>query len=309
VTNPTILPVLILDFLHVLVIRFSGFLIDNKLQLAFSEFEPEDQIERLAAYCEQQVDIELSLPEKFLHSKKKLYRKWNLIFHERNKILQLAKKAEQTKTDIILLQQVTQAAYSELVDQMSRSFFILPTKFPEKQNEITAICLRKTTVKPEENSKLKYVNEKNFIALCRSSNILYYIGVVNLTPGENRGALRKKQAVNIRRILGKDTPAIVGGNFNEDLTAMDNPVAKIMLNGYNGIDHTQEESLVFSVNRTRTHLQFELAKSEQQDKGVEDGIFSSFPLVGEAFTNFIQTGMDNPSDHGPVFQRIMLGLF
>lgn len=82
-----------------------------------------------------------------------------------------------------------------------------------------------------------------------------------------------------------------------------------MLKRYNGIDHTQEEPLVFSVNRTRTNLQFQVTKSDKQDKGVDDGIFSSFPLVGEAFTNFIQTGTDNPSDHGPVFQRIMLGLF
>jgi len=308
--DPTILPLLILDFLHVLVIKFSAFLVESQLRKAFSEFQSENQIGQLVAYSKQCKErIKLDLPKQFLNSRKRLYSKWKLVFKERNKIKQVSKKASETKTDIILLQQVTQAAYKELVGQMSVTFDILPKEYPDSQKETTVICLRKSTVQAKKDTKIKYLNERNFVLLCVSSDILFYVGVVNLTPGESCGEFRKKEALRLMRALGKNTPVIVGGNFNEDLTASDNPVAKIMLEKYNGIDHTQDEPLVFSVNRTRTTLQFEVAKSDEQDKGVNDGIFSSFPLVGEAFTNFIQTGMDNPSDHGPVFQRIMLGLF
>jgi len=308
--KPSLLPLLILDFLHVLVIRFSGFLIQNKLRKAFSEFTPEDQVERLVAYTEEQGDsIDLTLPKQFLNSRNRLYTKWNRVFKDSNKIQQIWKKASQSQADIILLQQLTPGLYRELKHIVSEEFNVLPEKFPEKQDETTVICLRRSTVELEKDSKIKYLNQQNFAVLCRSSDILYYVCVVNLTPGETCGDLRKKEAIKLMRALGRNTPTIVGGNFNEDLTATANPVAKIMLKQYNGIDHTQEEPLVFSVNRTKTNLQFQVARSDQQDKEVDDGIFSSFPLVGEAFTDFIQTGTENPSDHGPVFQRIMLGLF
>jgi len=308
--DPKLLPLLILDFLHVLVIRFSGFLIQNKLRKAFSEFTPEDQIQRLVEYSEQQGDsIQLTLPKQFLNSRHRLYAKWNKIFRDSNKIQQVWKKASLVQADIIMLQQVTPGSYRELENIASEEFNVLPEKFPEKEDEATVLCIRRSTVNLEKDSKIKYLNQQNFAVLCRSSDILYYVCVVNLTPGETCGDLRKKEAIKLMRSLGRNTPTIVGGNFNEDLTAVDNPVAKIMLKQYNGIDHTQDEPLVFSVNRTRTNLQFQVAKSDQQDKEVDDGIFSSFPLVGEAFTDFVQTGAENPSDHGPVFQRIMLGIF
>lgn len=306
----SILPVLILDCLHIFVINFSGFLIDNRLRQAFSEYEPEDQIQALASYLEYRGDtVELGIPKLFRKSRKRLYEKWRLVFQETNKIEQLLKKAGDTESDIILLQQVTAGAYKELVKQSSEAFDILPHEFPATQNETTVICLRKKTVQHERDKKIKRFNDQNFAVLCKSGDIHYYVCVVNLTPGEKCGKLRKREALRLMRTMGKNTPVIVGGNFNEDLTAFENPVAKIMLREYNGIDHTQDEPLVFSVNRTRTNLHFEVARSDQQDQAVNDGIFSSFPLIGQAFTNFIQTGMDNPSDHGPVFQRIILGLF
>jgi len=308
--DPTVLPLLILDFLHFLVIKFSAFLIENQLPKAFSEYEPKDQLEELVAYSKQNQDCnELCLPKLFLTSRRKLYKKWDLVFTERNKINQLLNKVCETQTDIILLQQVTKLAYQELVEQMSEKFDILPKEFPVLQKEITVICLEKTAVQKKKDSKIKYLNEQNFVVQCVSSDILFYVGVVNLTPGESSREARKSEALRISRAMGENKPVIVGGNFNEDLTGQKNSVAKIMLKKYNGIDHTQEEPLVFSVNRRRTYLQFEIAKSGDMDQGVNDGIFSSFPLVGEAFTNFIQTGMDNPSDHGPVFQRIMLAMF
>jgi len=309
VKDSSLLPLLILDYLHVLVIRFSGFLIQNKLRKAFSEFTPEAQIDRLVAYSEQQgTSIELTLPKQFLTSRHRLYTKWSRVFRDSNKIQQIWKKASQSQADIILLQQVTPGAFKELLNIVSEEFTILPGNFPDKQDETTVICIRRSTVE-ETESEIKYLNKQNFAVLCRSSDILYYICVVNLTPGKASGNLRKKETLKLMRGLGKNTPTIVGGNFNEDLTALDNPVAKLMLKRYNGIDHTQEEPLAFSVNRTRTNLQFQVDRSDQQDRGVDDGIFSSFPLVGEAFTDFVQTGTENPSDHGPVFQRIMLGLF
>jgi len=308
--DPTVLPLLILDFLHFLVINFSAFLIENQLQKAFTEYEPKEQLEELVAYFKQHEDRnDLWLPKLFLTSRRKLYNKWNLVFTERNKIKQLLNKAFETQTDIILLQQVTKLDYKVMLEKMSEQFYILPKEFPVLQKEITVICLKKTAVQVKKDTKIKYLNEQNFVVQCLSDDILFYVGVVNLTPGESCREVRKKEALRLRRALGENTPVIVGGNFNEDLTGQENSVAQIMLKNYNGIDHTQEQPLVFSVNRRRSNLQFEVAKSDYQDQGVNDGIFSSFPLVGEAFTNFIQTGKDNPSDHGPVFQRIMLALF
>jgi len=307
--DPSLLPLLILDFLHVLVIRFSGFLIKNDLRKAFSEFTPEAQIDQLVAYSEEQGNsIELTLTKHFSLTKHRLYTEWNRVFRDNNKIQQIWTKASLVQADIILLQQVTQGAYRELINIVTEEFTVLPGNFPGKQDETTVICIRRSTVE-ETETEVKYFNEQNFAVLCKSSDILYWVCVVNLTPGKTSGDLRKKEALKLMRALGRNTPTIVGGNFNEDLTAGDNPVAKIMLKQYNGIDHTQELPLAFTVNRTRTNLQFQVARSDQQDREVDDGIFSSFPLVGQAFTDFTQTGTENPSDHGPVFQRIMLGLF
>merc|ERR1719410_677751 len=143
--------------------------------------------------------------------------------------------------------------------------------------------------------------------MVKSSGIVFWIGCVALSPGDSSSMsqIRQKEATTLLKKIGKYS-AIIGGLFNEDLTALENPVAQIMLRKHNGIDHTQEEPLVFSVNRTRTNLQFEIRRSDKQDKGVQDGIFASFPLVGEAFTDFQHSGLENPSDHGPVFQRIMV---
>jgi hypothetical protein len=307
--DPTLLPLLILDSLHVLVIRFSVFLIEKQLQMAFSEFLPNAQIDRLTAFFSEVEFDNLALPRHFASVKRRLYKKWNIVFHDSNKVHQLMNKASQTNTDIILVQQLTESAFEELIVKSSDDWTMFPKEFPASENETTAVCLRKATVRPAKGPKIRHLDAKTFAVLCESSDILFYLGVVDLPKGEAHTQLRQKQALTFRQSLGKSTPVIVGGNFNEDLTVYDNAVAKIMLRDLNGIDHTQEQPLAFSVNRTRTNLQFEISKADRLENGVVDGIFSSFPLVGEAFTDFLHSGFDNPSDHGPIFQRILLGLF
>jgi len=307
--DPTLLPLLILDSLHVLVIRFSVFLIEKQLQMAFSEFLPNAQIERLSAFFNEVKFDNLALPRHFAIVKRRLYKKWNIVFQDTNKVHQLMNKASQTKTDIILVQHLTEPAFEELTTKLADVWVMFPKKFPANKNETTAICLRMETVTPAKGPKIRHLNAKTFAILCKSSDILFYVGVVNLPKGEAHSQERSRQALKFKQLLGKSTPVIIGGEFNEDLTDNNNSVAKIMQRDYNGIDHTQEQPLAFSVNRTRTNLQYEILKADRLENGVDDGIFSSFPLVGEAFTDFLHSGFDNPSDHGPVFQRILLGLF
>jgi len=307
--DPTLLPLIILDALHVFIIKFSIFLIDNDLQIAFSEFTPEAQLERIAAFLKQHKRDDLSLPERFVRTRRRLYKKWRLVFKDTNKIKQLWKKVSQTQTDIVLLQQVTKPAFEDLKSKLQDEWVIVPMAFPVDKLETTAICLRKATVKLQNDWKIRQLDNQNFAVPCSSGDISFYVAVFHLIEGEDCGKQRKKQALKFLRILGRNTPVILGGEFNEDLTALENTVAKIMLTIYNGIDHTQEEPLAYSVNRTRTNLHCDVAKADKLDKGVDDGIFSSFPLAGEAFTDFRHSGYENPSDHGPVFQRVSLGLF
>jgi len=306
--DPGLLPALILDSLHVLVINFASWLIENQLTKTFSEFTESEQIEKLTAYCAQFSPDELQLPTQFVTTREKIYTKWNLVFQDINKVQQVEKKAEATQADIILLQQVTKGVYRRLTSRMSTKYAFKPSKFPSEQKETTLICLNKTTVKHEKDHKTKRIDHQNFAVPCRTCDILYYVGDVHLTAGEKAGQIRKSEANKFKRALGGDAPVIIGGAFNEDLSSYSNPVAKIMLKTYNGIDHTQDAPLAYNINRMRTYFQFELRKAGKQDRGVGDGIFSTFPLVGEAFTDFLFTGLDNPSDYGPVFQRILVGV-
>jgi len=306
--DPTLLPLLILDSLHVLVIRLSIFLIENKLQIAFSEHEPDVQIERLSAFLNEKDIHDLSLPRHFDGVKKRLYTKWRLAFQDANKINQLMIKATSTKADIILLQQLTASAFDELTSKLDGVWVIFPKQFPPHEKDTTAICVRRTMVEVQQEPKIRRIDAKNFAILCKSSDILFYVGVVHLPEGVDNSQLRRTQALKFQKLLGKSTPVILGGEFNEDITAYDNTVAEIMYRYYNGIDHTQEQPLAFSINRTRSNLQCDVLRADKLEKGVDDGIFSSFPLVGEAFTDFMHSGLENPSDHGPIFQRVSVGL-
>jgi len=306
--DPTLLPLLILDSLHVLVIRLSIFLIENQLQMAFSEYKPDVQIERLTAFFKEKDINDLSLPKHFDGVQKRLYKKWRLAFQDANKIKQLMIKATSTKADIILLQQLTASAFDVLTSKLGEVWVIFPKQFPPDEEDTTAICVRRKTVTVQQEPKIRRIDAKNFAILCKSSGILFYVGVVHLPEGGDNSQLRRTQALKFQKLLGKSTPVILGGEFNEDLTAYDNTVAEIMHRYYNGIDHTQEQPLEFCINRTRTNLQCDVLKADKLEKGVDDGIFSSFPLVGEAFTDFLHSGLVNPSDHGPIFQRVSIGL-
>jgi len=304
--DPGLLPALILDSLHVFVIKFASWLIENQLTKTFSEFTDVEQIEKLTSYLSLYSPDDLQLPKQFVTTREKIYAKWNLVFQDINKVQQVEKKAEATQADIILLQQVTKGVFRRLTSRMSSKYAFKPSKFPSEQKETTLICLNKTTVKHEKDHKTKRIDNQNFAVPCRTYDILYYVGDVHLTAGEKAGELRKSEANQFRRALGSNAQVIIGGSFNEDLSSHSNPVAKIMLKTYNGIDHTQDVPLAYNINRMRTYFQFELRKAGKQDRGVGDGIFSTFPLVGEAFTDFLFTGLDNPSDYGPVFQRILV---
>jgi len=306
--DPKLLPLIILDSLHVLAIRLSVFLIDNQLRMAFSEYSVDEQISELTDFVQQKGLEDLSLPDKFKNARRRLYKKWRKAFQDCNKIQQLWLKASQAQTDIILLQQLSPLAFGELRSKFAEEWEIFPSEFPPHEDETTAICLRKTTVTAED-AEIRRLNNQNFAVLCKSSDIRFYVAVVHLTEGEGCGQQREKEVLQFHRILGKRTPTIVGGDFNEDLTGYENTIAKLMLSKYNGIDHTQEIPLAFSLTRTRTNLQCDIIMASKQKSGVDDGIFSSFPLVGEAFTDFLHSGFENPSDHGPVFQRVLLGLF
>jgi len=310
-TNPTLLPLLILDSLHVLVVKFSVFLIQNKLRMAFSELTSDIQIEYFKIFLEQSRIDDLSLPKFFVEVKNRLWTTWKTAFQDSNKIEQLKIKASQSQTDIILLQQVTSEVFAELNSKFSPEWLIIPEEFPLEEKLTTVICLRKGKINLADDwsSTIRRTDSQNFAVLCRSGEILFYVGVVNLSEGQEHAKMRKQKMLQFQKILGKNTQVILGGEFNEDLTSHENPVAKTMLRMYNGIDHTQEEPLAFSMHRTRTNLQFEVSKADTLEKDMGYGIFSTFPLVGDAFTDYLHPGLQNPSDHGPVFQRIQLSVF
>jgi len=312
VSDPTMLPVLILDSLHTLVIQFSHFLIDNQLRKAFSEFEPQEQIERVKEFLEKRDSENLVLPQPFKSTRERLYGRWKAVFQSSNKIKQVASKVSVSGADIVLLQRVSQEAYQEVKKEAAfgnpNEWAVVPDKFPANVKETTCMCLRKATIEPDV-SKKKVVETQNFYVPCKSEEgINFLCGVASLTPGAGCGAIRTKEAQRLARFVSKKNKnsVVLGGLFNEDLTALENQVSMTLLRKFNGIDHTQEEPLAFSVNRTRTNLQFEIRKADKQDKGVQDGIFATFPLVGEAYTDFQHSGLENPSDHGPVFQRVLV---
>jgi len=303
---PAILPVLILDTLHTLTIRFSAYLLYNDIQKAFSEYESDQQIKKLKAYCGKTKPNDLALPKHFIETRKILYDKWNSVFKDDNLLTQTVRKVDTSSADIVLLQQVNKQLFHFLKDKMSDSYALLPEEFPSNLTHSTVICVKSATIKVDKEN-IRRVDDLNFAVPCQSTDINFFVGVINLAPGQGCGELRKKEATSFRRMIGKD-PAIVGGNFNEDLSAFDNPVSHIMLKRFNGIDHSQAMPLSCTTNPTRTSLQFNVGQSGQREPGVDNGIYSTFPLVGDAWTDFLYPGKTNPSDRGPVFQRVALAM-
>jgi len=304
--DPAILPALILDTLHTLTIRFSAYLLYNDIEKAFSEYESDEQIKQLKAYTGKTNPDDLVLPKYFREARKTLYDKWNSVFKDDNLLTQIVRKLEASNTDIALLQGITKQLFYMLKKTMSDSYLLYPEDFPSNFTHTTVICLKNGTVKADKEN-IRRIDELNFAVPCQSTDINFFVGVVHLSPGQGCGGLRKKEAIRYRRMIGKD-PAIFGGNFNEDLSAIENPVSQIMQNHFNGIDHTQAMPLACTTNPTRTNLQFNIAQSDQRVASVENGIYSTFPLVGDAWTDFLYPGKTNPSDRGPVFQRVRLAL-
>jgi len=300
--DPSLLPLLILDSLHALMIRFSSFLMYNNLQRAFSEYETPEQVEQLLLYSSQNSPSDLSLPRQFVNICNLLWQKWKTVFGNENKVRQIVVKMERNNVDIVLLQNIRRGLYKELKSELTGRYLILPADFPVEVGKTSIICLKTDTVLVEKEEK-NSINHSNFAVLCRSSEILYYVAVVSLTPGQACGEIRKQEATSFKRLLGKSKPVIIGGYFNEDLTLLSNPVARIMLKTYNGIEHNQE--LACTIKAKRTNLQFQVTKSDENEKGVDNGIFSSFPFAGNASTDFLYPGRDNPCDCGPIFQRMV----
>jgi hypothetical protein len=300
--DPTLLPVLILDLLHTLIIRFSSFLLYNNQQKAFSEYEISEQREWLSLYSSQNSPNDLSLPREFTNVRNTLCEKWKTVFGDANKVGQLQLKMDRSNADIVLLQNITSGVFMELRSELMERYYVFPAEFPTEVERTSVICLKKATVLVEK-ADATFINHNNFSVLCRSSDILYYVAVVSLTPGHACGEIRKQEATSFKRMLGKGKPVIIGGYFDEDLTALSNPVARIMLKSYNGLYQNQE--LACTIKPTKTNLQFEVTDSDKIEKGVDNGIFSSFPFTGNASTDFLYPGRGNPCDYGPIFQRLV----
>jgi len=300
----SILPVLILDSLHVLVIRFTTFLSTWNLQKEFSECFSNSQTELFSMFkAGPTPDNILDVPRQFKEMKRRLYKQWNSLFEDKNIIQQIWSKA--LAADIILLQGVRKGTYNQLSRQFSGVYSLIPNKFPAGEKDTTVICLLKSTVHLQEKKKKIKIDQHNFAVLCKSYDILYYIAAVSLTDLES-SLLKRKVMTKLVRSIGTKRPLIFGGDFGADLTGNDTQIAGEILKNYNGINYKQRSP--FLVSRTRSHVNLEMKNIGKPCVTVTDGIFSSFPLVDEAFTDFKCWG-ENISDHAPVFQEIQLGLF
>lgn len=299
-----LLPLLIVDSLHLMIVKLTVFLLRNNIEKAFSEYELNDQIETFKRFLENPWQNSLGIPKLFASTKERLYEKWNSIFEDTNKIRQILSKVDQTNADIIFLQQIRKGVFVELSNELANQYVIFPSKFPSEELETSAILVLRDAIQLVQPRKEKRIDHMNFAVLCSCSQILFYVGVVSLPPGEDSGQERRNLAIKLRKMIGGDTAAIIGGEFSEDLTVPDNPISKLMYKAYNGIDHNQNEPLSSHIHRTRTHAQFDFAMAENEDTSVSNCIFSTFPLVGDAFSDFRCGIEENPTKHGPVYQRI-----
>lgn len=296
-----LLPALILDSLHVLIIRFAVFLKMRDLSKAFSDCEPVEQIALFSKFNEGELVGNMSIPRKFKEMKLRLYKLWNKMFEDKNVVQQIWSRAN--AADIILLQKVNKEIYDVLTRQFSRVYNIVPNIFPTDQSETAVICLLKSTVDLQETKKIRRIDNRHFAVSCKSWGILYNVGVVCLDKSES-SHVKKKVLAKLMPSIGNN-PVIFGGDFGEDLSASHNAVPRAVLHKYNGINYEDKASIMSVMRQTRTYLNFELGKSYNP---ITEGIFTSLPLVQNSLCDFNEWE-NNPCDQAPIFQDIMLGSF
>jgi len=296
-----LLPALLLDSLHVVIIRFVIFLTISELSKAFSDCEPSEQIALFSKFNKGDIIGNMSIPTKFKEMKMRLYKLWNKTFEDKNVVQQIWSRAH--AADIILLQRVNKQIYKELTRQFSRVYNIVPNVFPTDQSETTVICLLKSTVDLQETKKIRRIDNRHFAVSCKSWDIFYWVGAVCLDKSESSQVKKKVLAKLMPSI--DNTPVIFGGDFGEDLSVSQNAVHRAVLNKFNGINYIDKASKMSVRRRTRTYLNFTLGKSYNP---ITEGIFSSLPLVQNSFCDFNEWE-NNPCDEAPIFQDIMLGSF
>jgi len=248
-------------------------------------------------------DNMLDMPRKFKEMKGRLYKQWNSLFEDKNIIQQIWSKA--LAADIILLQGVKKGTFNQLSKQFSGVYSLIPNRFPAGEEDTTVICLLKSTVQLQGNKKVIQIDQHNFAVLCKSYNILYYVAAVCLDELQSMH-MKTKVMTKLLRSIGTTRPLIFGGDFGIDLMATDTTLAGTILKNYNGINYKQRSP--FLVSRTRSYVNFQMKNRGEPCVKVTNGIFSSFPLVDDAFTDFNCWG-ENISDHAPIFQEIQLALF
>lgn len=300
----SLLPALLLDALHVLVIKFAVFFIGSNPSKEFSDCDPGQQIALFSRFQGRATYRSLNLPRRFKEMKGRLYKKWNKMFEDENVVQQIWCRSQ--AADIILLQRVKEGTFQELTKLFSKMYSIVPNRFPTGQTETTVICLLKATVDLQESKTIRRIDNRHFAVSCNSGNVLYYVGVVCFEKSES-SSVKKKVVNKLIPSIG-NTPVIFGGEFGEDLAVSHNPVPRAVLNKYNGIHYEDKAPLRSILRRTRTYLNFQTGIEGKACSPVTGGIFSSLPLVESTFCDDNEWE-NNPSDHAPIFQEIMLGSF
>merc|ERR1719433_2487949 len=304
--DPLMLPILIFDAIQLFVVNLSFWLTDNGMNVAFSEYGPEEQSTKANAFLQQWNLEAQNVDPKFVAIRNNLWKKWRNIFTSENKVTQVYNKVNSSKSDIVFFQGINKALFSQLKSNLKREFQLIPEKFPPENDSGENICViacRKTAIKCKD-LKIKKRGDRMIAVRCTpaSSAIGFWACCMHLDG--QRGFEDVKAFV---RQFGHKQKLIIAGDFNKDL-ATSNDLSDYLLKSMNGIDHNQEAPLAYSVNKTRTNLQYQLQKGDLQDAGVKDGVFSTFPLLGQAFTDYNPQGgasRANPSDHCPVFQNYL----
>jgi len=302
----SLLPTVLLNALQIFVIRFTVFLIGEKFGTEFSEVSPSEQLELVSRFSAGEIpEDSLMIPRMFILLKRQVYKNWSTRFKAKNIIQQIWAKA--MEVDIILLQRVNKETFDELKQQFACVYSIIPRKFPAGEKYTTVICLLNCKVELQAKPKPIQIDHQNFAVLCKSYDILYYIGVVCLSNVDSP-AQKRKLMTTLVRSMGTTRPMIFGGNFGFDLTDIHNAKVGTLLNNYNGINYDQRSPLRSLITPIRSHLNFQREVEGKPCVGATNGIFSTFPLVDQAFTDISSWG-ENASDHAPIFQEIQLGLY
>jgi len=302
-----LLPCLVQDFLHLLVIKFTVYYVcKKKCSNMFSDLDPSEQIDVFTCYSEGSRRNRLTIPKKFKYVKTRLYEEWSKVFEDKNVAQQVYINAKKKNTDIIFLHRVTEATFLEVRSRLQEMFTIVPDAFPVGQKDTTVICTFNKTVNCGNRERIKWIDHNSFAIPCRTDDISYYVAGVSMRNSRDSSVIKTRVVDQLVRAIGKRTPAIIGGDLDVDLTAIDNPAAKAFMTNYNGINYKQESILASMANWRRTPLNCKLEKTNEPRKSLKEGIFASFPLVGDAVSDVRGWGENNPSDHPPVYQEIML---